>query len=86
MLTREQYKKIKALNKQQLDEYLDHVAIQGYNSGVIAMSSALTDKIDRGIRNTPGIGEKRYQEITKNIAEELHKAEKPSPVDDDVQI
>lgn len=78
MLTREQYKKIKAMNREQMDRYLDAIFAQGHNNGVIAMSSALTDKIDRGIRNTPGIGEKRYEEIMKNITAELNKVEEVS--------
>lgn len=75
MLTREQYKKIKAMNREEMDRYLDSIFVQGHNNGIIAMSAALTDKIDRGIRNTPGVGEKRYQEIMKNITEELNRVE-----------
>lgn len=75
MLTRDQYKKIKAMNREELDRYLDAIYAQGYNNGVIAMSATFTDRIDKGIRNTPGVGEKRYQEIMKNITEELNRVE-----------
>lgn len=75
MLSREQYKKIKAMNREEMDTYLNNLYAEGHNAGVAALSIALAPKIDRGIRNTPGIGEKRYDEIMKNINEELNKAE-----------
>ena len=67
MMNRELYKKIKNMNRQELDEYLNSVFIQGHNNGVAAMSAVIVDKVDRGLRMTPGIGEKRYQEIMDNI-------------------
>lgn len=75
MLTREQYKKIKSMNRQEMDGYLNNLYAEGHNAGVAALSIALASKIDRGIRNTPGIGEKRYQEIMKNITEQLNKVD-----------
>ena len=67
MITRDQYKAIKAMNREELDSYLNSVFIQGHNNGVAAMSAVIVDKVDRGLRMTPGIGEKRYQEIMDNI-------------------
>ena len=67
MMNRELYKNIKKMNRQELDEYLNSVFIQGHNNGVAAMSAVIVDKVDRGLRMTPGIGEKRYQEIMDNI-------------------
>ena len=76
MLTREQYKKIKAMNREELDQYLNNLYAEGHNNGVAALSAVLAPKIDAGIRNTSGIGEKRYSEIMKNITAELNKVEK----------
>lgn len=67
MITRDQYKAIKAMNREELDSYLNSVFVQGHNNGVAAMSAVIVDKVDRGLRMTPGIGEKRYQEIMDNI-------------------
>lgn len=67
MMNRELYKKIKNMNRQELDAYLNSVFIQGHDNGVIEMSALIVDKIDKGLRMTPGIGEKRYQEIMDNI-------------------
>ena len=67
MLTREQYKKIKAMNREELDQYLTSIFNGGHNNGVAAMASVIVDIVDKGLRMTPGIGEKRYQEIMDNI-------------------
>lgn len=75
MLTREMYKKIKSMNREEMDNYLNTLYAEGHNSGVTALAAAIAPKIDRGIRNTPGIGEKRHQEIMKNITEELNREE-----------
>ncbi len=69
MLTREQYKKLKSMNRDELDRYLDQVFAQGYNHGVLVMSENVVPVVDKGIRMTPGIGEKRYQEIMNNIVQ-----------------
>lgn len=67
MITREQYKKLKSMNRDELDRYLDQIYIQGYNHGVLTMSGKVVSLVDKGIRMTTGIGEKRYQEIMDNI-------------------
>lgn len=67
MITRDLYKNIKNMNREEMDRYLDSVFIQGHNNGVAAMSAVILEKVDRGLKMTPGIGEKRYQEIMDNI-------------------
>ena len=69
MLTREQYKKLKSMNRDELDRYLDQIYIQGYNHGVLTMSGKVVSLVDKGIRMTSGVGEKRYQEIMNNIVQ-----------------
>lgn len=69
MLTREQYKKLKSMNRDELDRYLDQIYIQGYNHGVLTMSEKIVSLVDKGIRMTSGVGEKRYQEIMNNIVQ-----------------
>ena len=75
MLTRELYKKIKSMNREEMDNYLNNLYAEGHNNGVTALAATIAPKIDVGIRNTPGIGEKRHQEIMKNITEELNRIE-----------
>ena len=67
MITREEYKAIKKMNRDQLDTYLDSIYSQGYNQGIVNMSAVVVQKIDIGLRNSPSIGEKRYKEIMDNI-------------------
>ena len=67
MITRDLYKSIKAMNREELDQYLTSIFNEGHNHGVTAMASVIVDIVDRGLRMTPGIGEKRYQEIMDNI-------------------
>lgn len=71
MISRDQYKKIKSMSREELNSYLDRVFAQGYNNGVTSMSAIMLDKIDQGLKNTPGIGEKRYEEILTNITAAL---------------
>lgn len=77
MITKEQHRKIRSMTRHELDKYLSDIYIEGHNNGVAAMSAVLSKKIDKGIKNTPGVGEKRYQDIMKSITEELHKPDEP---------
>lgn len=71
MLLREQYRKIKGMNKKEMEEYLQDIFNQGYNAGISAVSKEIAERVDTGIRNTEGIGEKRYQALIDNINKEL---------------
>lgn len=72
-LTREQYKKIKAMNRTEMEQYLTNIHNIGWNAGVTEFSKKLAAKVERGIKNTSGIGEKRYTELLNNINAELTK-------------
>lgn len=72
-LTRTQYKEIKGYNREQLERYLSDLYAAAYNKGISDMGKEMTKRVDEGIRNTPGIGEKRYTEIISNINLELTK-------------
>ena len=78
-MNREEYRKIKAMNKEQLEQYLMNFASEnytnGYNAGISAMSKEMAERVDKGIRNTSGIGEKRYKELITNINIELNREE-----------
>ena len=71
LLSRELYKKIKSMNRHDMEVYLSNLFNEGQNEGIKKMSKELSDRIDRGIRKTEGIGEKRYTALINNIAEEL---------------
>lgn len=76
MLTRELYRKIKNMNREEMEAYLDELRVQAYNSGISAMAKKVAEKVDAGIRNTPGIGEKRYAELISSINAELTREDK----------
>lgn len=71
MLTRELYRKIKAMGRAEMEAYLNDLYGQGYNAGISAVSKEIAERVDTGIRNTEGIGEKRYQALIENINKEL---------------
>lgn len=70
-LTREMYKKIKGMNRADMENYLQNLYNQGYNAGISAISKEIAERVDTGIRKTEGIGEKRYQALIDNINKEL---------------
>ena len=59
------------MNKKEMEEYLQDIFNQGYNAGISAVSKEIAERVDTGIRNTEGIGEKRYQALIDNINKEL---------------
>lgn len=75
-LSREMSKNIKKMNREEMESYLNNLCSQAYNNGVSAMSKELAERVDKGIRNTPGIGEKRYAELISNINAELNREDK----------
>lgn len=73
--TRGTYKKIKSMDRAEMARFIDSIYNSGYEKGLDDMShdwvSKLTDAVDVGIKETPGIGKKRYQDIMKNINKQL---------------
>ena len=72
-MTREEYRRIKSMSREHLEQYLGNLYNEGFNNGVSATSRKMAEKVDIGIRNTAGIGEKRYNELIANINAELNK-------------
>ena len=70
-ISREIYRSIKNMNKEELENYLTDVCASSYNRGVEAISKAMSNKIIAGLQKTKGIGEKRMKEILSNIDKEL---------------
>ena len=73
MLSREEYKIIKSFNREKMSQYLANLQNNAFNEGVSAFSKQIAERVDAGIRNTQGIGEKRYTELIANINIELNK-------------
>lgn len=71
-LSREAYRTIKKMNKLELENFIESQRVDAYNLGVQDVSATITDKIVRGIKNTPGIGDKRYKDILNSIVEEMN--------------
>ena len=70
-LSRDLYKKIKGMNRAEMESYLQNIYNQAYNEGISAVSMEIAERVDTGIRKTEGIGEKRYQAFIENINKEL---------------
>lgn len=81
MLTRELYRKIKAMDRVEMENYLNNLYNQGYNAGISTISKEIAERVDTGIRNTEGIGEKRYQALIENINKELTRDTSEEKVD-----
>ena len=70
-ISREVYRSIKGMNKEELETYLTNMSASAYNNGIEAMSKAVSQKVVAGLQKTKGIGEKRMNEILININKEL---------------
>lgn len=75
ILNRDLYKKIKKMDRQEMENYLQSLHTEAYNAGISVMSKELAARVEAGIRNTEGIGEKRYQALIENINKELIREE-----------
>ena len=73
--TRDTYKKVKSMDRAAMARFIDSIYNSGYEKGLDDMSRnwvhKLTDAVDTGIKETPGIGKKRYEDIMKNINKQL---------------
>lgn len=83
MITRAKYKEIKKMDRQSMETFLETFAANvkqksfqdgrkaGYQEGVEAISSSiatkLIEKVESAIKSTPGIGQKRFDDIMNNI-------------------
>lgn len=70
-INRKVYRNIINMNRQQLQKYLNDLYNEGFNNGVKAISKQVAEKVDRGVRNTAGVGEKRYADIMASINREF---------------
>lgn len=71
ILTREMYKQIKHYDKTQMEDLLQRIAANGYNAGISSLNKMLIGCIERGIKNTKGIGEVRAAALMENITNEV---------------
>lgn len=74
-LSHQKYKQIKSMNRQEMEQFLTNFHNNAYESGVKAVSSIiahnLIDKVETAIKSTPGIGQKRFDDIMANITKEV---------------
>lgn len=71
-MNRTEYRQVKSMNKEQMEQFLSQKIVAAYNAGVSAMSKSVSDKVVAGIQKTKGIGEKRTKEIIDNINKEIN--------------
>lgn len=80
-LDRDTFKKIKHYSKEEMTIFLDNTTKDAYNCGFIKghevgatkYSNQISDAIQEALKQTKGIGQKRSDEIIKNITAILHK-------------
>lgn len=74
---RETYKKIKKMDRQQMERFVMNIFEEGYQAGAKAESEAAVgkeidiEKIKIRIKEIKGIGEKKTEEIMKAIKEHM---------------
>lgn len=80
-LTREKYKKIKGMNRQEMEEFLTSFHDNAYRSGVQAVSNSIAQKlisrVETAIKSTPGIGQKRFDDIMASITKAVTEGIEP---------
>lgn len=70
--TRDNYKAVKKMDRQQMEAYFNDVFDKGYNTGIHKAGKEVTMRVDAALHKTSWIGEKRYKELTDNINRELN--------------
>lgn len=79
-LTSQKYKQIKSMNRQEMERFLGDFHNNAYQSGVDDLNSTvvkrLVEKVETAIKSTPGIGQKRFDDIMANITAQLTQEEK----------
>lgn len=72
-LSRVEYKTIKGYNKEELESFITTIYNNGMKDGAKAVSKKMVNVVSEGLKNTPGIGEKRYNQIMDSINAEAQK-------------
>lgn len=70
-LSRETYKIIKNMDREELSTYLTNYYNEAFNNGVKSASKTISEKIVNGLKKTKGVGEKRMTDIIANINSEF---------------
>lgn len=75
LLTRELYKRVKGMNKEEMSACLNHI----FQKGVEAAEerSVSYDEVINTIKDLPGIGEKRLQQIAEALVPLYMRDNKP---------
>lgn len=71
ILTRDLYKQVKHYDRAQMEAFLQRLVTNGYNAGVSALNKKVVGCIEKGIKNTKGIGEVRAAALMENITNEV---------------
>lgn len=71
MLRREQYLRVKKMDRQQMEDFCRNLYMNGYEDGRESVPGIDIKKIEEAIAGTKGIGESRLRSIMKNIEEKF---------------
>lgn len=76
ILRREQYLRVKKMDRQQMEEFCRNLYMNGYEDGRESVPGIDIKQIEEAIASTKGIGESRLRSIMKSIEEKFGIEEK----------
>ncbi len=71
ILRREQYLRVKKMDRQQMEEFCRNLYMSGYEDGRESVPGIDIEQIEEAIAGTKGIGESRLRSIMQSIEEKF---------------
>lgn len=75
ILRREQYLRVKKMDRQQMEEFCRNLYMNGYKDGRESIPGIDIKQIEEAIAGTKGIGESRLRSIMQSIEEKFGNVE-----------
>ncbi len=75
ILRREQYLRVKKMDRQQMEEFCRNLYMNGYEDGRESVPGIDIKQIEEAIAGTKGIGESRLRSIMQSIEEKFGNVE-----------
>lgn len=75
ILRREQYLRVKKMDRQQMEEFCQNLYMSGYEDGRESVPGIDIKQIEEAVAGTKGIGESRLRSIMRSIEEKFGNVE-----------
>lgn len=75
ILRREQYLRVKKMDRQQMEEFCRNLYMNGYEDGRESVPGIDIKQIEEAVAGTKGIGESRLRSIMRSIEEKFGNVE-----------